>query len=138
MLTIQGCPKTTTNKIDIVILVLVVLSITATNVYWRYLLIVIPCTYMLTALGCRLYECIKEKAIYSLPMLYSAILMRQDFGSKVIKDIIIYSLHIYLFTLNGNIIYLISFGGCMIYDLFTYNLVLNPLMKKYISRRAGH
>lgn len=137
MLNIQRFPKVLPNALDILIFAFVVASIIVSNVYVHYLLIAIPCTYMLIAVGRQIYDCIKEKAIYSLTMLYSAVQMKQGFLNRATRDIIIYSLHIYLFTFNHDIIYLVSFGSCLIYDLFIYNLVLNPFMKKYVMKRAG-
>lgn len=81
-------------------------------------------------------DCWKQKSFYNFTMLVSAVNLKMDYSSRVVRDSIIYGLHIYLFTLNNNYFYLASFGLCMAYDLLVYNAAFNPMMKSYVLNTA--
>lgn len=81
-------------------------------------------------------DCWKQKSLYNFTMLVSAVNLKMDYASMVIRDSIIYGLHIYLFTINHNYIYLASFSLCMAYDLLVYNAAFNPMMKSYVLNTA--
>lgn len=69
-------------------------------------------------------------------MLVSAVNLKLDYSSRLVRDTIIYGLHIYLFTLNQNYFYLASFGLCLAFDILVYNAAFNPMMKKYVLQSA--
>lgn len=81
-------------------------------------------------------DCRKQHALYNFTMLVSAVNLKMDYASRLVRDVIIYGLHFYLFTLNQNYIYLASFGLCLAFDVLVYNAAFNPLMKSYVLNTA--
>lgn len=69
-------------------------------------------------------------------MLVTAMEIKVDYSTRIVRDIIIYGLHIYLYTLNPKVIYLTSIVLCLTYDLMIYNAAFNPLMKKYVVNKT--
>lgn len=129
--------KAIPNILDIILFVLVALSI-----YFKDYPIVSGCLiapaiiFMFVVVFRQTLDCWKQKSLYNFTMLVSAVNLKMDYASMVIRDSIIYGLHIYLFTLNHNYIYLASFSLCMAYDLLVYNAAFNPMMKSYVLNTA--
>lgn len=69
-------------------------------------------------------------------MLVTAMTTKAEYSTKVVRDLIIYGLHFYLYSLNPNNIYLASFGICLIFDLMVYNAAFNPMMKNYVLEKT--
>lgn len=119
--------------LDFILFILVALSI-----YFKEHPIVSGCLiapaiiFMFLVVVRQSIDCWKQKSLYNFTMLVSAVNLKLDYSSRVVRDSIIYGLHIYLFTLNNNYLYLASFGLCMAYDLLVYNAAFNPLMKRYV------
>lgn len=129
--------KAIPNILDIILFVLVALSI-----YFKDYPIVSGCLiapaiiFMFVVVFRQTLDCWKQKSLYNFTMLVSAVNLKMDYASMVIRDSIIYGLHIYLFTINHNYIYLASFSLCMAYDLLVYNAAFNPMMKSYVLNTA--
>lgn len=129
--------KVIPNAIDIALFIFVALSVYFKNYpITSYILLVIPCLAMTFMLFRQIADCYKQKSVYNFTMLVTAVQTKADCSTKVIRDLIIYGLHIYLYTLNPKAIYLVSFGMCLVYDLMIYNAAFNPLMKKYVFNQT--
>lgn len=129
--------KVIPNVIDIVLFIFIALSIYFKNYpIASYALLAIPCSAMWVMIARQVIDCWKQKSVYNFTMLVTAVNTKLNLSNKLVSDVIIYGLHIYLYTLNPNYIYLVSFGICMVYDLMIYNAAFNPLMKRYIMNTA--
>lgn len=123
--------------IDFILFILVALSI-----YFKEytivsaILIALPTLFMFTIVIRQSLDCWKQKSLYNFTMLVSAVNLKLDYSSRLVRDTIIYGLHIYLFTLNQNYFYLASFGLCLAFDILVYNAAFNPMMKKYVLQSA--
>lgn len=123
--------------IDIVLFILVALSI-----YFKDhpvvsgVLIAIPTLFMFAVVIRQINDCRKQKSLYNFTMLVTAVSLKMDYSTRLFRDIIIYGLHFYLFSLNQNYIYLMSFVFCLAFDLMVYNAAFNPLMRKYMLTKA--
>jgi len=123
--------------IDFILFILVALSI-----YFKEytivsaILIALPTLFMFALVIRQSLDCWKQKSLYNFTMLVSAVNLKLDYSSRLVRDTIIYGLHIYLFTLNQNYFYLASFGLCLAFDILVYNAALNPMMKKYVLQSA--
>lgn len=125
--------KVIPNVIDIVLFIFIALSIYFKNYpAASYTLLAIPCIAMWALIVRQVVDCWKQKSVYNFTMLVTAVNTKLNLSNKLVSDVIIYGLHIYLYTLNPNYIYLVSFGICLAYDLMIYNASFNPLMKRYI------
>lgn len=129
------CSKIMPNVFDIVIFVLVASSILVSTYWLKNFLIHLASFIMLFLLALQLKDSFKQKMLINLNMLYSALQMKEEPVTRIVKDTIIYGLHFYLFSLNHSYIYLISFGLCLVYDLIIYNIAFNPLFKKYLAKK---
>lgn len=123
--------------IDFILFILVALSI-----YFKEytivsaILIALPTLFMFAIVIRQSLDCWKQKSLYNFTMLVSAVNLKLDYSSRLVRDTIIYGLHIYLFTLNQNYFYLASFGLCLAFDILVYNAAFNPMMKKYVLQSA--
>lgn len=129
------CSKIMPNVFDIVIFVLVASSILVSTYWLKNFLIHSASFIMLFLLALQLKDSFKQKMLINLNMLYSALQMKEEPATRIVKDTIIYGLHFYLFSLNHSYIYLISFGLCLVYDLIIYNIAFNPLFKEYLAKK---
>ena len=123
--------------IDFILFILVALSI-----YFKEytivsaILIALPTLFMFAIVIRQSLDCWKQKSLYNFTMLVSAVNLKLDYSSRLVRDTIIYGLHIYLFTLNQNYFYLASFGLCLAFDILVYNAAFNPMMKNYVLQSA--
>lgn len=123
--------------IDFILFILVAFSI-----YFKEytivsaILIALPTLFMFAIVIRQSLDCWKQKSLYNFTMLVSAVNLKLDCSSRLVRDTIIYGLHIYLFTLNQNYFYLASFGLCLAFDVLVYNAAFNPMMKKYVLQSA--
>ena len=123
--------------IDFILFILVALSI-----YFKEytivsaILIALPTLFMFAIVIRQSLDCWKQKSLYNFTMLVSAVNLKLDYSSRLVRDTIIYGLHIYLFTLNQNYFYLSSFGLCFAFDILVYNAAFNPMMKSYVLNTA--
>lgn len=129
------CSKIMPSIIDIFLFVLVVSSILVSTVWLKVGLISLASAIMVSLIAMQLTDSFKQKMFINLNMIYSALQVKQDPWTRIIKDLIIYGLHFYLFTLNNNYFYLASFGLCIVYDLIVYNIAFNPIMQKYLGEK---
>jgi len=129
--------KMTPNFIDIVLLLLVGVSVYFKNhLITSYVILAIPCLFMTFMVFRQAIDCYTQKSIYNFTMLVTAMEIKVDYSTRIVRDIIIYGLHIYLYTLNPKAIYLTSIVLCLTYDLMIYNAAFNPLMKKYVINKT--
>lgn len=129
--------KVIPNVIDIILFVFIALSVYFKNYpIASYVLLAIPCIAMWVLIARQAMDCWKQKSVYNFTMLVTAVNTKINLSNKLVSDVIIYGLHIYLYTLNPNYIYLVSFGICLVYDLMVYNAAFNPLMKGYLMKTA--
>ena len=123
--------------IDIILFILVSLSI-----YFKDhpivsgILIAIPTMFMFAVVIRQGNDCRKQKSLYNFTMLVSAVNLKMDYSTRLVRDTIIYGLHFYLFSLNQNYIYLMSFALCLAFDVMVYNAAFNPMMRKYLLTKA--
>lgn len=129
------CSKVMPSIIDVFLFVLVVASILVSTTWLKVALISIACSIMVTLIAMQLVDSFKQKMLINLNMIYSALQVKQDPLTRIIKDLIIYGLHIYLFTINHSYLYLASFGLCILYDSIVYNIAFNPVMQKYLGEK---
>lgn len=129
--------KAIPQAIDFILFILVALSIYfKEHTIVSAILIALPALFMFAIVIRQLLDCWKQKSLYNFTMLVSAVNLKLDYSSRLVRDIIIYGLHIYLFTLNQNYFYLISFGLCLAFDVLVYNAAFNPMMKSYVLNTA--
>lgn len=129
------CSKIMPSIIDIFLFALVVSSILVSITWLKVTLISFACAIMVALIAMQLTDSFKQKMFINLNMIYSALQVKQDPWTRIIKDFIIYGLHIYLFTINHSYLYLASFGLCIVYDLIVYNIAFNPFMQKYLGEK---
>ena len=129
------CSKIMPSIIDIFLFALVVGSILVSITWLKVTLISFACAIMVALIAMQLTDSFKQKMFINLNMIYSALQVKQDPWTRIIKDFIIYGLHIYLFTINHSYLYLASFGLCIVYDLIVYNIAFNPVMQKYLGEK---
>lgn len=129
------CSKIMPSIIDIFLFVLVVASILIPIAWLKVSLISLACSIMVTLIIMQMIDSYKHKMFINLNMIYSALQVKQDPSTRIIKDLIIYGLHFYLFTINHSYLYLASFGLCIVYDLIVYNIAFNPIMQKYLGEK---
>lgn len=129
--------KVIPNIIDIFLFLFIALSI-----YFKdsplvsLVLIAIPSSAMIVLIIRQLVDCWKQKSVYNFSMIVVAADMKTDPLNRVVKDVIIYGLHIYLLTLSGNPFYAFSVFICLTYDILIYNAAFNPFMKNYLVNKA--
>lgn len=129
------CSKIMPSIIDIFLFVLVVSSILVSINWLKVTLLSFACAIMVALIAMQLTDSFKQKMFINLNMIYSALQVKQDPLTRIIKDLIIYGLHIYLFTINNSYLYFASFGLCIVYDLIVYNIAFNPIMQKYLGEK---
>jgi hypothetical protein len=123
--------------LDMILFVLVALSIYFKDSPIISGLLIAPAIIFMFAVVIRqANDCRKQHALYNFTMLVSAVNLKMDYASRLVRDVIIYGLHFYLFTLNQNYLYLASFGLCLAFDVLVYNAAFNPLMKNYLLKMA--
>lgn len=106
------------------------------NTYMYYFVLAFPCIFMIGGVGSQVARCFKEKTVYSLTMIYSAAQLKMDYQTRVVRDFIIYSLHIALAALLMEPIYAFAVLACIVYDGLIYNAAFNPHMVDYIMRTS--
>lgn len=129
------CSKIMPSIIDIFLFALVVASILISTTWLKATVLSFACAIMVTLIAMQLTDSFKQKMFINLNMIYSALQVKQDPLTRIIKDLIIYGLHFYLFTINHSYLYLASFGLCIVYDLIVYNIAFNPIMQKYLGEK---
>lgn len=129
--------KAIPNAIDIALFVFIGFSIYFKNhPITSLVLLLIPCFAMWALIVRQSIDCWKQKSVYNFTMLVTAMTTKAEYSTKVVRDLIIYGLHFYLYSLNPNDIYLASFGICLVFDLMVYNAAFNPMMKNYVLNKT--
>lgn len=125
--------------IDIVLFLLVAFSIYFKNHSMvSDGLLGVACFLMWLLIFRQVQDCWTQKRVYNFTMLMSVVSLKMDCSTRIVRDTIIYGLHIYLFTLNQSYVYLFSFGLCLFYDVLLYNGAFNPFMRKHMAKAAVH
>jgi hypothetical protein len=125
------------NVLDFLLLGFVVLSI-----YFKEhaiisgILLGIGCLAMVVMIVRQVKDCIQQKSLYNFTMIFRAANMKLDMWTDLVRDVIIYGLHFYLFSINQNIFYFGCLALCVFFDALIYNGAFNPFMRKYIVRKA--
>ena len=89
------------NRFDMILFLLVALSIYFKDSPIVSGLLIAPAILFMFAVVIRqANDCRKQHALYNFTMLVSAVNLKMDYASRLVRDLIIYGLHFYLFTLN--------------------------------------
>lgn len=125
------------NILDFALLGFVALSIYfKEHTFVSWVLLSIGCLAMIAMIVRQVKDCIQQKSLYNFTMIFRAASMKLDMWTDLVRDVIIYGLHFYLFTLNHNLFYLGCLVLCVFFDALIYNGAFNPFMRKYIVRKA--
>lgn len=124
------------NALDFAFILFVALAVVFPS-YLGFLTYVVAVVFI-AGIAKTLSHALRGKPLYSLHMLSQIGLITLYPVPYILRDIVIYSLHLMLYSFNGNLLYLASILACIGYELLIYNGAFNPITQRYIANHLSN